>query len=59
MKGKATSKSFNDQYEDNLSKTNSYVQAYYLAEDQHMKEFGGRKYASYDSFRVARSRKKK
>lgn len=59
MKGKATSKSFNEQYEENLSKTNSYEQAYYLAEDQHIKEFGTHKYSSYNSFRVNRSRIKK
>ena len=56
MKGIATTDSFNKLYEDNLSKTDSYKKAYELTEKEHIKEFGDRKYSSYSSFRVVRSK---
>lgn len=59
MKGNATRGSFNKCYEDNLSNTKTYKQAYELTEKEHINEFGDRKYSSYTSFRVNRSRIKR
>lgn len=59
MKGNATRASFNKLYEDNLSNSDTYKHAYELTEKEHTKEFGGRKYSSYSSFRANRSQRKK
>jgi hypothetical protein len=58
MIGSATSESFNKLYEENLIITLSYREAYELTEDQHVKEFGQRKYSSYQSFKVVRCKLK-
>jgi hypothetical protein len=58
MKGTATPASFNERYEDNLSKAKTYKEAYELTEQEHVKKFGDRKYSSYTSFKVNRSRYK-
>lgn len=58
MKGSATIESFNEEYEKHLSITLSYEESYELTEQQHIKEFGQRKYSSYQSFKVNRCRYK-
>lgn len=58
MIGSATIESFNKLYEDNLSKTLSYTEAYELTEKQHVREFGQKKYTSYQSFKVNRCKYK-
>lgn len=40
----------------NLQKTDTFVDAYELTEDQHEKAFGKRKYTSYNSFQTSKKR---
>lgn len=49
-KGKATTKSFNNHFEDNLNKAKTYKSAYEMTEDEHKEAFGGRKYSDYNTF---------
>ena len=50
---------FNQRYEQNMRVCNTYKNAYLKTEEQYEGVFGQKKYASYDSFRIIRSRKMK
>ena len=48
---------FNQRFEQNMRLCNTYKNAYFKTEEQFEGIFGENKYASYDSFRITRSRK--
>lgn len=48
---------FNQKFEELIKKQDiTYVQAYVIIEELHVKEFGKVRYASYDSFRICRKK---
>jgi len=48
---------FNGQYEDNTIICNTYEEAYYLTENNHITLTGSSRYSNYDSFRMFRNKK--
>ena len=40
-----------------VAQTTKYMEAYHKAEEYHIKTYGQRKYANYDSFRKVRDRR--
>jgi hypothetical protein len=48
---------FNEKFESNMRLCSTYKKAYLKTETEFKKVFGEQKYASYDSFRMVRSRK--
>lgn len=51
-----TSEGFNDLFEINLKKSETIEQAYNESERYHLDRFGFKRYSSYMSFRVSRSK---
>jgi hypothetical protein len=49
-----TNKGFNQRFEELIKLDITYVEAYILAEEEHVKLFGRIRYKSYDSFRDCR-----
>jgi|TARA_R100001594_G_scaffold33325_1_gene61754 hypothetical protein len=48
---------FEKRFHKNCQKSKTYYDAYELTEQEYEKNFGKRRYASYDSFRVTKNRK--
>ena len=48
---------FNELYEKNMTEAPTYTKAYEITEDEHEELTGKRKYAGFNSFRNARSKK--
>lgn len=51
-----TNTAFNEIYEDLVTKSKSYTEAYEIAETVHQSIFGERRYSDYDSFRHVRNK---
>jgi hypothetical protein len=56
MKEQLTAEGFNLLFEDMQKTYPTYIQAYIKAEAKHIEKYGGRRYASYDTFRKCRAR---
>ena len=48
---------FEKRFHKNCQEVKKYEDAYDLTEQEHLENFGKRKYSSYDSFRVTKNRK--
>lgn len=48
---------FEKRFHKHCQETKTYEDAYELTEEEYEKNFGKRRYASYDSFRVTKNRK--
>jgi hypothetical protein len=51
-----TIKGFMDRFDELIKESKTYTQAYFAAEEEHLKLFKKTRYSSYESFRDARRR---
>lgn len=50
-----TATGFIEQFEFNMTLTDKYIDAYYMTEEDHLKENGDNRYSSYKSFEGVRN----